>query len=380
MNFGLSRVRELLDKIGSPDLGLKIAHIAGTNGKGSIAEYLTCILDRAGKRVGTFTSPAVMSEWDQFRVNGLALDPLVMGEYLGRCYELRGDCTAFEVLTASALLAFKEQGCEYAVVECGLGGSSDATNAIMHKEVAIISSIGLEHTAILGDTIEKICAQKAGIVKDCPLVVNALQCDEAKRFFERMGASFAAIDNIEVGDKQSFCVKGTRFEISPLGIEQAYNAAAAVEAARILGISDFAIASGLAVARPIGRIEVLHSRGNTYIVDGAHNPQAIEALTRYISERKMKDVKVVFGCFSDKDIASITEMLGKIASSVTAVQPPSNRALKLDKIVRECKRHFSSVAYSQSVSDALDGLNGTIVVCGSFTLVKEALNWIEKEQ
>lgn len=377
MNFGLSRVDALLKKLSSPDRCLKIAHIAGTNGKGSIAEYLSRIIACEGKRVGTFTSPAVMSEWEQFRVNCEPIAPAVMSEYLDRCFALRGDCTAFEVLTAAALLAFKEQGCEYAVVECGLGGLNDATNAISHKEVAIISSIGLEHTAVLGNTIEEICYQKAGIVKDCPLIVNALQPDEALRFFKERNAVIAV--PTEIDDKtQTFVYGGKRYQINYAGRVQIFNVATAIEAAHVLGMSERAIESGLRAAKLYGRMQVIRRNGNTYIVDGAHNPQAIGELAEFLG--RFENVSIVYGSLSDKDIAENLRILGTVASDVTAVQPNSIRAMNIETTLNECKRHFGSVKRADSVSEALVGLSGTIAVCGSFTLVKEALNWIEKGQ
>lgn len=382
MCFGTERVRSLLNKLGSPDDKLKIIHIAGTNGKGSIAEYLTRILTEAGKRTGTFTSPAVMDNFEQFQVNAIPIEEKKLSAYLDKALELGTDCTAFEVMTAGALLAFAEENCEYAVLECGLGGRNDSTNAVNSKVLAIISSIGLEHTAVLGNTIEEICAQKAGIVKNCPLVVNALQPPEARAFFENMDAIFADKDLsiISESDVLRFTYDGTEYETSMLGSAQPYNAATAIEAAKLLKIDQNAIWVGICKARLCGRIQIFHKGGNTYIVDGAHNPDSFVPLAQMLGRYDRAKVHIIFGCLSDKDVDGDLALIGNKAATVTAVEPKSPRAMSLDKIAKACKRHFDNVATADSISGALSCSEGTVVVCGSFTLVKEAINWIENVQ
>lgn len=380
MCFGLERVRALLDRIGSPDDKLKIIHIAGTNGKGSIAEYLTEILVQAGKKTGTFTSPAVMDEAEQFKVDAMPIEKEKLSRYLGRALELGGECTAFEIMTAGALLAFKEENCEYAVLECGLGGLNDATNAVNNKILAIISSIGLEHTAVLGDTIEEICAQKAGIVKNCPLIVNALQPPSAHDFFRRRRAVFAGPISIISDEPLRFTYDGDEYETGMLGYAQPYNAATAIEAAKFLKIDQSAIQSGISKANLYGRLQVFHKGKNTYIVDGAHNPQSFVPLADMLDRYDKSQVQIIFGCLSDKDIDGNLALISEKAAAVTAVEPKSPRAMSIDKIVEACKRHFVRVARADSVVGALQNSYGTVVVCGSFTLVKEAINWIENVQ
>ena len=141
MDFGTERTRKILNALDCPDKKLKIIHIAGTNGKGSVAEYITRILIAAGKKVGTFTSPAVFDYLEQFRINGEPIDKELYARAFGQAAKCANGATQFEVETAGALYAFALAGCEYAVVECGLGGTYDATNAIFRKEVAVIASI-----------------------------------------------------------------------------------------------------------------------------------------------------------------------------------------------------------------------------------------------
>ncbi|MDE6105202.1 MAG: hypothetical protein K2G38_05950, partial [Clostridia bacterium] len=224
MDFGTARVRKILDGLDRPDEKLKIIHIAGTNGKGSTAEYITRILISAGKRVGTFTSPYVYSYSEQFRINGLPVSECALAKSFNRAYEIgeKLGATAFEVETAGAIYCFAESGCEYAVIECGLGGRLDATNAIAKKEVAVITSIGLEHTKILGATLEEICYHKAGIINACPAVVNPLQPQEVLNYFKNLNAIIP--EKPQITGAQVFNYKGESYHLSTYGEAQVYNA------------------------------------------------------------------------------------------------------------------------------------------------------------
>ncbi|MDE7453035.1 MAG: hypothetical protein K2N22_01350 [Clostridia bacterium] len=364
-NFGVERTRAILDGLQSPDKKLKIAHIAGTNGKGSTAEYLTEILIAAGKKTGTFTSPEVYGYFGQFRVNGKPLEEEFLADCFSRAYEIgsRIGATPFEIETAGALLAFAESGCEYCVLECGLGGLTDATNAVEKKEVAVITSISLEHTAYLGDTVEKICAQKAGIIKNCPAVVSSLQPEEAKRFFKKLGAIFAPPSG---------------YKLKMLGEAQPYNAGAAAKAAEILGIEQKFIKAGIENACLAGRLEVIKT-DRTYILDGAHNPQSFENLAAFLKNYGAKDNTVIFGCLSDKDADKCLALIKDCADGIIAVTPDSYRAMDGDKIYALCKKHFKNAERADGVRAALEkAVSGTVTVCGSFTLLKQARDRILK--
>lgn len=383
MKFGVETTRRILDTLGSPDNKLKIIHVAGTNGKGSTAEYATRILIAAGKRVGTFSSPMVESYFDQFKVDGKPIAEETLAKYFEEAYVAAGGgATEFEVQTAGALYAFYKEGCEYAVVECGLGGKLDATNAIVKKEVAIISSIGIEHTAFLGNTYAKICEHKAGIINNCPAIVNALQPAEAREYFKKLGVTFAEkgflIKNISL-DGVKFTYDGREYKTHMYGREQAYDAATAIEAMRTLGIDENAIRSGVFEANLAGRLQVLAASGNLYIVDGGHNPSGMKPLAELINNFPADKVEIIFGCLSDKDINGNLRALEGLSKKITAVQPDSPRALDINKITAACKKYFAVVSEDKSVSAALEKANGVVVVCGSFTLVKEALSWIEKK-
>ena len=344
INFGTEVTRKILDNLNSPDDRLKIIHIAGTNGKGSTAEYFTRILIAAGKKVGTFTSPAVYGFYDQFRIDGEVFP--AAEKYFKKAETAAAglNATDFEIQTAGILLAFCEEGCEYAVIECGMGGLYDATNAVNKKVLAVITSISLEHTAYLGGTVEEICAHKAGIIKNCPAVVNAYQPAEAS------------------------------------GGVQSFNAATAVVGARLLGIDENCIARGIENARLFGRMQEFNAEGIKYILDGAHNPAAFVPLSNFLKGLAGEKI-IIFGCLADKDIEGNLSALAGICDKIIAVKCNSPRARSLEQTAEACKKYFKTVQTAQSVSDALNfAFAKTVVVCGSFTLLREAKEWIEKKR
>lgn len=378
MVFGTERTRAILDELSCPDDKLKIIHIAGTNGKGSTAEYLTRILIAAGKRVGTFSSPAVYSYFEQFKIDGEPVEKSVLAKSFARALEIGESlgATQFEVETAGAMLAFAERGCEYAVIECGLGGLNDATNAINKKELAVITSIGLEHTSVLGGTLKEICAHKAGIIKNCPAVVNAYQSEEVKKYFEKLGAIFCEPTEIKGGE---FSYKGESYRINMFGTAQAYNAATAVEAAQLLKIENEAIRTGLEKARLSGRCEVIE-KDKIYILDGAHNPHSFSPLYELLQKFGGKKITVIYGCLADKDAAGCLEILSAVAQNIIAVPTHGTRASDKEKVFAECKKYFKNSTCAESVEKAMQAANGEVVaVCGSFTILEEAKRWIERK-
>lgn len=381
---GTEVTRKILDRLGSPDNALKIIHIAGSNGKGSVAEYATRIFIAAGERVGAFTSPATYGFYDQFKINGAPLKAEVAERYFDAAESAASglNATDFEIQTAGILLAFKAEGCAYAVAECGMGGLADATNAVNKKEIAIISSVALEHTEYLGATIGEICAQKAGIIKDCPAVVSALQPREASDFFKKRGIAFAEVpENVRFEENETFFTVGGRvYRTSMLGEAQPYNAATAIKAAELLGIDADAIATGVAAADLSGRLEVIKADGKTYVLDGAHNAEAFAPLCGYLRRYPRESVSAVYGCLADKNARACLEKLSRAAESVTAVRCKSPRAMPLEDILSACGRSFAKAASAESVAKALAASKTDIVaVCGSFTLLKEAKQWIEKK-
>jgi dihydrofolate synthase/folylpolyglutamate synthase len=382
--FGLDRTRKLLDSLGAPDDELKIIHIAGTNGKGTTSAYITNILISAGKKVGTFTSPEVYSYNEKFAVNGQPLTDEKLKKYLSCAYNMANSFedspTAFEIETATAMLAFKCEGCEYAVVECGMGGLNDSTNAIHKKLVAVITSIGLEHTAILGDTLLKISEQKAGIIKNCHAIVSCLQDKEVLDYFKSLG-TFVAGEGLNIKTSglngQSFSYKGKQYEIKMCGNAQAYNASTAIEVANYLGIGDDDIRQGLAKTKLLGRVEVIE-KGYTYVLDGSHNPASFSPLVDVIKEDK-RDKVLVYACLSDKNVDAAANILSGCFDRAFVFSPDSYRAMDGEKIYKTFKKYFKDVELCDGLVQALERARAQLItVCGTFTILKEAKEWIEK--
>lgn len=363
MDFGTARTRAILNALDSPDKKLKIIHVAGTNGKGSVAEYITQILIAGGKRTGTFTSPAVYDYFEQFKIGGNHVEKDLYACAFERAFKASDGATQFEVETAGVLYAFALAGCEYAVVECGLGGRYDATNAILSKEVAVITSIGLEHTSILGNTLKEICAHKAGIIKNCPAYVSGYNPPEALAYFKNLGAKVAG-----------------KYENPPMyGEAQKYNCGLAIEVAKLLKISETSIYSGVNRAFLGGRCEVLAAKnGKIYVLDGAHNPAAFLHLAELVNKNYGK-ANVIYGSLSDKNVVENLKIIKTFASSVTLVPCDSPRNIGAGKLTAACKSCGVEADEKPSVSAALERSQGKVtVVCGSFTLLKEAKSWIEK--
>ncbi len=388
MKFGTSRTRSLLDRLGSPDDKLRIIHVAGSNGKGSVCEYITGILRCAGRRVGTYTTPEVLCFEDQFRIDG-ACSAQLTERYISKARAaaaLEEDApTAYEIQTAAAFLMFASEGCEYAVTECCMGGLEDTTNAVHSKVVAAITSISLEHTAYLGDSIREICRHKAGIIKDCPAVVSACVQGEAREYFSAIGAHFAG-DDIKIISSD---IHGTRFMCGGeeyftklVGCMQPYNAAVAIAVAGILGISKEAVKLGVSQAYLPGRLQVASVCGRQYVLDGSHNPESVAPLAALLGkEYAGKDRTLVYGCLSDKDIEAVLARLSGCAERIYAVPPPGYRAMDYEKIFSACRAVFPDARRADSVSGALDAAVGDVVaVCGTFTILKEAFEWTEQKR
>ncbi len=379
IRFGTAVTRGILDKLGSPDGGLKIIHIAGTNGKGSTAEYFTQILVAAGKKTGTFTSPAVYDFYGQFRIDAKPVQPEIAEKYFEAAQKAAGNSGAsdFEIQCAGIIYAFCKEGCEYAVIECGMGGLNDATNAILKKELAVITSISLEHTEYLGNTIKEICAQKAGIIKDCPAVICGFQpYAEARKYFAAAGGIFA--DGASRTGEEKFIYKGKEYVLASARGCSVYNAATAIEGAKILGLPEEAIYEGVKNAQPEGRVQEIKAGGKTYVLDGAHNPAAFVPLRLELEKFTDGEISIIFGCLKDKDIDGNLSALAGISENITAVECASPRRLPLDKTAEFCRKYFGNVQTAASVTQALEKATAkTVVVCGSFTLLAEAKQWFD---
>lgn len=391
---GLSRTRELLKRLGNPEKELKFVHIAGTNGKGSVAACIASILREAGYKTGLYISPYIIRFNERIQINGeyIADEALerVTAEIRPHAEQMEDLPTEFEMITAIAVKYFAEEKCDIVVLETGLGGELDSTNVIDTPEVAVITTIGLDHTAELGPTIKDIARAKAGIIKKGGDVVFYGGNAEAETVFQERcrekGARLYKTD-FSVLSIHSVALDGCLFDFGihrgfflPLpSAYQPYNAATAITAVQVLqkkgyAISEADIREGLAKVQWPGRFEVLR-RSPVFILDGAHNPQGIEATAESLRQH-FGGEKIVFliGVMADKDVAGILETLEPLAQAFVAVTPHNPRAMQAEKLAGLIQnagfKAYACPAVEEGVERAigLAGKEGVVCAIGSLYL------------
>ena len=388
---GLERTRELLEKLGNPEKSLKFIHIAGTNGKGSTAAMISSVLKTAGYKTGLYTSPYIVRFNERMQINGVQIsdEELELTTDLVRPYAdaMTDAPTEFEMITALAMLYFQRNGCDIVVLEVGMGGELDSTNVIDTPELAVITAMGLDHTAELGGTLAEIASAKAGIIKAGGDVVVYGAEPEAYAVFEEksaaVGARLTKTDFSKL-DIRELSLAGARLDFGGLkdifvplsGTYQPNNCALALTALLKLrdkgyAISDEQIKTGIAATSWPGRFEVL-SQKPLIIADGAHNPHAIEAAASSIRELLGENKPVfVIGVMADKDVEHMTEMLVPLAKGFIAVTPSNPRALKADRLAELlCSEGADAVATASipegiAQAKALAGETGAVVALGS---------------
>lgn len=404
--LGLDTMRHLMAKLNNPQDKVKFIQIAGTNGKGSTAAYLTSILSEAGIKVGRYTSPAVFSSTEQYFACGSCISESEYAQGMTAVSEaaasLDGETpTAFEQETALAFWYFAKKGCELAILEAGLGGDMDATNIVTTTVCSIITSISMDHCRILGNKISEIAAHKAGIIKPGAPVICIEQKEDA---MEPIRAAAKAADTplYEVhrdevrqifSDKRESIVFFREFEnlhLKMLGSCQPENAALAVQAASVLSrsypIEKKHIYDGIEKTRWGGRFE-LHSGSPDIILDGAHNPDGIRRLRESVNQMfGAVPICYVCGVLADKDYEKEIEILFGRASNVFTVTPPSPRGMKSTDLKAAIKKRFSQLKVISF--DSEDGIekameaavsqNNPVVVCGTLTILARVKEWMKR--
>lgn len=404
--LGLDTMRHLMAKLNNPQDKVKFIQVAGTNGKGSTAAYLTSILSEAGIKVGRYTSPAVFSSTEQYFACGSCISESEYAKGVTAVAEaaasLDGEIpTAFEQETALAFWYFAQKGCELAILEAGLGGDMDATNIVTTTVCSIITSISMDHCRILGNKISEIAAHKAGIIKPGAPVICIEQKEDA---MEPIRAAAKAADTplYEVhrdevrqifSDKRESIVFFREFEnlhLKMLGSCQPENAALAVQAASVLSrsypIEKKHIYDGIEKTRWGGRFE-FHSGSPDIILDGAHNPDGIRRLRESVNQMfGAVPICYVCGVLADKDYEKEIEILFGRASNVFTVTPPSPRAMKSTDLKAAIKKRFSQLKVTSF--DSEDGIekameaavsqNNPVVVCGTLTILARVKEWMKR--
>lgn len=321
IELGLSRISRVLELLDNPHKKLKFIHIAGSNGKGSTCAILEEILTKADYKTGKFTSPHLFSYTERITINKHPISDFDFERIINQINVLDKkfdiQLTEFEILTAAGFLYFKENSCDIVVLEVGLGGKLDSTNVIEHPLVSIITSISLEHKERLGDTIEKISKEKAGIIKkNCPIVFLKENkgyktiLDEAEK---KGGITF---ETQALPVKDGFTTIGSEnIEFSLKGSHQGENLALALKTVEILNtkgfnISNEVIKSALKSVQWNFRLQIINYKGNEILIDACHNPDGARVLANYlIKYHNKKRVKFIFGCLKNKDYKEVLENL-----------------------------------------------------------------------
>ena len=345
--LGLERMQDLMFHLGNPQEELRFVHVAGSNGKGSVCAMLSSILTAAGYHTGLYTSPHLLRVNERMKIDGADIsdeDLIRAAEQVKTAVEQMDDKpTEFEVITALAFLFFRQQKCDIVVLEVGLGGRLDATNVIPVPELAILMNIGLEHTEVLGDTLQEIAAEKAGIIKRDGSVVFYPQLPSVESVFEeacaQRNATFVRADTSDVLVREE-SLEGSIFDwkqqkqlrINLLGRHQIWNVVVALSAveqlqARGWGIPEDAARNGLINTKWPARLEILNE-APLFILDGAHNPQCVEMLEQSL-QILFHEQKVVFltGVLRDKDYLKMLNLISHRIKEVVCLTPDSERAL-----------------------------------------------------
>lgn len=406
--LGLESMRELMRELGDVQEDLRIVHVAGTNGKGSVCAMIASILRQAGIREGKYTSPAVFGRMEQYQVAGKDIS---VPEFVSVVSEVREACerlvakgkaqpTLFEVETAAAFVYFHRQNCQVVVLETGMGGATDATNIIRRPLVSVLTSISMDHMKFLGDDLRQIARMKAGIIKKgCPVVAVKPNQEEVRQIIEaecRRKHAALRYSEAEMAGGVRYCQQGEEMRqcfayppgspdeaaLSMLGGYQIENAACAIETAKVLqgaglGITEKDVREGLCQARWEGRFSVLCHKP-LFVMDGAHNAGAAEKL-RETLKRGFTNRRIIYiiGVLADKEHEEMLRIMLPLASLVYTVTPDNPRAMDGQTLAAEAGRYHKRVSccptVRQAVEEAFSAAGGEdmVLAFGSLSYLRE---------
>lgn len=373
--LGLDRVRAAAERLGGVHQLGRYVHVAGTNGKGSTAAFVATMAERAGLRVGLYTSPHLCRLAERVRVDGRVLDDDALADALSRVMDLPDELTFFEVVTLAALVAFRDAAVELAVLEVGLGGRLDATNVVEGDAVTAITRIAFDHTDRLGDSLAEIAAEKAGILRaGRPVVVGRLHPD-ARAVVEARADQLGAPVLDATGEREARLVDSHPPSLA--GAFQRHNALVAATLGRELALTPEAIADGLTATRWPGRCELVETAEGYVLFDCAHNADGALALRNAMlglsNNFARRQVGLVFGAMADKRWRAMLDRLAQVTGPRVYVEPAGRQAVPVDELAS-----YLDGMRARSVPEALIamrqkvGRNGILVVTGSIFLVGAA--------
>jgi len=393
---GLEQISKLMQALSNPHAGMKIVHIAGTNGKGSVSAYIATVLEEAGYQTGTFNSPWIHSIHECIRVNGERITNQEIVEIVAEMKPHAEDATQFEKLTALAFCHFRNRNCAYVVLEAGMGGAFDATNFISTSVVSVITKVSMDHQSFLGETLKEIASHKAGIIKHGNVVVSAPQepivmaeiVKEAK-----IKSAELIVLNPNEAEIEKITVDGSRFQFGPvlapfetsmLGLHQIENCCLAILALRqvfnrceeygdcdeIEGL----IRKGIARTTWPGRFEVL-CRAPWVIVDGAHNVDGVRALLDTIAcFFPTARPRFIVGILKDKEVTEMVQLIAKVAGAIVSATPQNVRAFPSGELSKIASNYCENVRDGGTINNAIKiamqdcKADDVVVICGSLYL------------
>ncbi len=391
---GLERISMLLDLLDNPQDKLKIVHIAGTNGKGSTSTMIANMLKAEGFKTGLFTSPYVIDFCERIQIDtesvGKNLFAECVTEVRKKIEELNKRdiiITEFEAITVSAFLCFVKAECEYVVLEVGLGGRFDATNVVKKLEAVVITSISLDHIAILGDTIEKIAFEKCGIIKEnVPVITSANQTSDALKVIAETCKEKNCnliITNPQKAEITEDTIFGTEFvyenntyKTKLTGNHQLENTVNAIETAKVLGISQDSIKQGIFNTKMIARMEIIN-KNPLIIRDGGHNEGCADALYNFLTKYSVRNINMLIGLMADKDVEGYVKKIAPLCKSVVPVTPSNPRALNGEKLKEITKKYCENSKFINNPKEGYKYIlsnsdeDDTVLVCGSFYLMSD---------
>lgn len=410
--MGLEAIRELLNRLNNPQDKLSYIHVTGTNGKGSTSAYISYILAEAGYKVGRYSSPAVFTYWERIQITDQYKTAMISETSVSRNVakiKIAADSmvidglkhpSIFEIETVLAFLEFVEQDCNIVVLEVGLGGRLDATNIIKNTVCAVFTSISKDHTQYLGDTLEQIAYEKAGIMKANCMVVSYDQVEAVKHVLEKVAyqkqaklsyADFSKISHVSHNidgitmDYDKFIGITTKL----LGEHQVNNVAVAIKTAMVLQeagypITDEMIYSGIQKTVWSGRLEIIHLNP-VYLIDGAHNEAAALSLANSIRIYfKDKRIRFIIGVLADKEYDKILAHTSNLAYDIYTITPDTIRALDSWKLAEIAKRYNENVIDAKTVEEAIKQIKDTelpedvIISFGSLSFLSEVVKSVNQ--
>jgi dihydrofolate synthase / folylpolyglutamate synthase len=391
--FGLERIQTLLSALGNPERAQRFVHVAGTNGKGSSSAMIASMLRHANLRTGLYTSPHLIEPTERIQIDGADIDAQEFtasfqtvqqaAEKLLLEEHIDAHPSYFETITAMALLIFGQRA-DISVLEVGLGGRLDATNVII-PELCVITPVSYDHEAFLGNSLDSIAGEKAGILKPGVPLVMGLQPARAESVITQrareLGCPIASLKSADIRDLHctstgsSFEFQGFAYECPLAARHQIENAATAILAGQSLGLPSAAISDGLRHTRWPGRLEFI-SHAPDFVLDGAHNPAGARALAAYIREfHSGRPVWIVYGAMRDKAIEEVTEQLFPLAQRLILTAPDFPRALRPEAILEIAS--YSGAVLTETVSQAIEAARqapreAIVFFTGSLYLVGQA--------